>query len=258
MNRSGRRQLGERGPKHPVVEIAYLTDGRPSDAFMASVIRCRDYEAIRTQQLIGVRSRKARSGAIASGRNDLTAAFVDGTSDYLWMLDDDMGFARTALQLLLLGADPTERPIMAGLCFAHRVEGYDDETNAEIFGIIPTLSLWEQHDGQVVRFITVTDYPRDAVVKIDTTGAACVLIHRTVLEKMRGEFGPNWWTQTAQPGGGTFSEDTSFYLRAHQLDIPVYANTGVRTSHDKGGIYLTEQAWDAQQAARAVRELASA
>jgi hypothetical protein len=54
MNRKERRAAGERGPKHPTVELAYIHPGDVSAAFMSSVVRCRDYELMRTQSLFGV------------------------------------------------------------------------------------------------------------------------------------------------------------------------------------------------------------
>lgn len=245
--------LGERGPKHPTVELAFIHPGEVSAAFMSSVVRCRDYELMRTQSLFGLRERRARSGSIAKARNEVTTMFMRSETEWLWFVDADMGFPRTALQQLLTAADPKERPLMGGLCFAHRTEGFDEETNAELFGMIPTLSVWdEQEDGTIVGWKAIFDYPRDTVCRIQSTGAACILIHRSALETVQVHFGDNWWTPIQHPERNeTFGEDTSFYLRAHALGIPLFVNTAVKTSHDKGGIFLTEQTWDEQQRLRA-------
>jgi hypothetical protein len=249
LNRKERRSSGERGPGHPTVELAYIHPGEVSAAFMSSVLRCRDYEMVRTQRLLGVRERRSRSGSIAKARNEMTAVFLQGESDYLWMVDADMGFPRTALQQMLTVIDPIERPIIGGLCFAHRTDGYDEETMAEFFGHIPTVSVWKKNDdGEVVAFHTVDDYPRDALCKVDTTGAAFLLIHRSVLERMQAEYGNRWWTQIQHPErDDVFGEDTSFFVRCDELGIPLHVDTRVKTSHDKGGIFLTEQTYERQQ-----------
>lgn len=254
MNRATRRLLGERGPSNPTVELAYLTGGHPSDAFLQSLIRMRDYELVRTQKLIAVRSRRARSGALPKARNEVTTMFARGSADYLLFVDDDMGFPASLLYNMLAVADPTERPIVGALCFAHRTEGFEEHTNAEFFGMIPTLSVWDkQDDGTIVGFKTWVDYPRNQLVRIDATGAACVLIHRSVIEAMQAKFGDNWWTQIHLPdgSGSVFGEDTSFYLRAAELGFPLHVHTGIKTSHDKGGIFLTEQTYDLQERTRA-------
>lgn len=254
MNRKERRSVGERGPKHPTVELAYIHPGEVSDAFMSSVIRTRDFELMRTNNLFGVRARRSRSGSIAKARNEVTTMFVRSTTEYLWFVDSDMGFARDALHRLLASADPVERPIVAGLCFMHRTEGFDEETNAEVFGMLPTVNVWDRtEDGTIIGTRSVVNYPRDIVCKIDATGAACVLIHRSVLERMQTEYGDNWWTPIKHPTRGNefFGEDISFFLRCEEMQIPVACATNVRTSHDKGGIFLTEARWDEQCARQA-------
>jgi hypothetical protein len=65
MNRKERRSVGERGPKHPTVELGFIHPGDVSAAFMLSVVQCRDYELMRTNNLFAVRERRARSGSIA-------------------------------------------------------------------------------------------------------------------------------------------------------------------------------------------------
>lgn len=219
---------------------------------MSSVIRCRDYELIRTQSLFGVRERRARSGSIAKARNEITKVFLAGRSEYLWFVDADMGFPKDALQKMLAVADPIERPIIGGLCFAHRTEGYDDETYAEYFGHIPTLSMWNKNEnGEVETFSTVSEYPKDTLVRVDSTGAAMILIHRNVLERVLAEFGEHWFTQLPHPTRPEpFGEDTSFFIRCDKLGIPLHVHTGVRTSHDKGGIMLTEATFEQQQILR--------
>lgn len=253
MNRKERRSIGERGPKFPTVELAYIHPGDVSDAFMSSVIRTRDYELMRTNNLLGVRSRRARSGSIAKARNEVTTMFMRSETEYLWFVDADMGFGRTALHQLLAAAHPTERPVVGGLCFAHRTEGFDEETNAEIFGMIPTVSLWDKdEDGAILGWKSVLDYPRNVVCKVDSTGAACVLIHRSVLERMQLEYGDNWWTPIKHPTRGNefFGEDTSFFIRCDEMNVPIACHTGVLTSHDKGGVFLTQAAFDQQQLLR--------
>lgn len=259
-NRKERRAAGERGikqAKHPTVELAFLHPGEVSAAFMSSVVRCRDYELMRTQNLFGLRERRARSGSIAKARNEITTMFVRGETEWLWFVDADMGFARDALQKLLANADPVERPLMGGLCFAHRTEGFIEETNAEVFGHIPTMYFWDRDENdQILGFKNASEYPRDTVCEVDTTGAACILIHRSVLEAMQSEYGNNWWTLLPHPVFGTFGEDTSFFIRAHDLGYQLHINTGVRTSHDKGGIFLTEESYTEQQLLRSLAKAA--
>lgn len=218
-------------------------------AFMASIMRAREH-MLQYGMLPGFLERRARSQHVHRARNQIVEGFLSTDCDYLLFVDADMGIPKNTIERLLSVAHVDERPIVAGLCFAQRDIGFDEDTYSTSFDIVPTVQLWNVgDDGEVESFGIVEDYPRDAVVQIDGTGGACVLIHRGVLEKMRAEFGDHWFTPIENKRtGGPFGEDTSFFLRCRQLGIPVHMDTSVKTSHDKGGVFLTETMWDLQQA----------
>ena len=66
------------------------------------------------------------------------------------------------------------------------------------------------------------------------------VVHRTVLEKIRANCGDTWFDKVTHPGSRRFSEDLSFFVRAAGTDHPTFVHTGIKTAHDKGGIYLRE------------------
>lgn len=217
-------------------------------AHMASVMRAREH-MLQFGILPGFLERRARSQHVHRARNEIVQGFLATDCDFLIFIDADMGIPRNAIERLMAVAHVDERPIVAGLCFAQRDTGFCEDDYSTTFDIIPTVQLWNVEDDEVVSFSIATEYPRNAVVQIDATGGACVLIHRGVLEKMRAEFGGHWFTPiTNERTGGPFGEDTSFFLRCRKLAIPVHMDTSVKTSHDKGGIFLTEELWDAQRA----------
>lgn len=245
MNRAERR--ARKQPAPPKVVIGVVHPGEVSMAHMASVMRAREH-MLQYGMLPGFLERRARSQHVHRARNEIVAGFLATDCDYLLFVDADMGIPKNAIERLLAVAHSTERPIVAGLCFAQRDTGFDEDTYSTTFDVVPTVQLWNEEDGEVVSFSIVADYPRDAVVQIDATGGACVLIHRGALEKMRAEFGDHWFTPLTNPrSGGPFGEDTSFFLRCRQLGVPVHMDTSVKTSHDKGGVFLTEAVWDRQQ-----------
>jgi len=247
VNRAARRAAARNGDRPPSVVLCYLHPGEVSAAFMSSVLRCRDYEVQRTGALFGVSERRARSNSIAKARNIVTQVFLQSPHEWLWFVDADIGFPAAALHQLLSVADPAERPVVSGLYFGHRTEGYDEETNAELFGCVPVIGVWDIDGGEVVGFKFIEDYPRDQACRVHTSGAGMLLIHRSVLEEMHAKYGLHWWTQTMHPTRPEpFGEDTSFFLRLYEMDVPVFAHTGVRCSHDKP-MFWTEQTWDAQR-----------
>lgn len=181
---------------------------------------------------------------LPDARNETVRGFLDHSPcDWLLVVDSDMGFPPDTAERLIAAADPVERPIMGALCFAQKPNYADPLTGARRFSLYPTLFTW--HDlPDKVGVLAMHDYPRDQVVKVAATGAACFVVHRVVLESMRDKYGDQWFSKikhpTPPPHGTEFSEDLSFFIRAQACDFPVHVHTGVKTSHDKGGVHLTE------------------
>lgn len=273
MNRAQRRATKaipvERGA---AVTLAYLCGGDVSALFYESSRRLREYELFRTFAAmngqpydsvpvsglqLGALSRRAGSGGIADARNFLTREFLNSESEWLLFIDADMGFPPYALHRMLGAAlNDGLKPIIGGLCFALSTVGYDEDTQAETREVFPTIGVWDRNDqNEIIGFKYVLQWDRGAVIQVDMTGAAMLLIHRTVFEKI-GTGG--WWAPIDAPEGAhdrdcipRFSEDVSFFIRASEAGFKPWLDTNVRTSHDKGGIHLTEQVWDFQQALKA-------
>lgn len=90
----------------------------------------------------------------------------------------------------------------------------------------------------------VTDIPhlgRDPVVEVELVGAGCLLIHRTVLERMARECplapGKPWFYWKSDlaglvPPGEATSEDYSFCWQArNRMGVPVLVDTSIRCKH---------------------------
>lgn len=195
---------------------------------------------------------------LPEGRNQCCRHFLDETpGEWLWFIDTDMGFGPDIVQKLVDAADPVERPIVGGLCFGYMLRDENDKTTNEFYGreleILPTMYLFQ--DGQLGRF---TDYPDDELVQVSATGAACLLIHRDVLAKMRAEIGDRWFHQLPHPDReyAMTGEDIAFCAKAAKAEVPIYVHTGAKTSHEKIGS-LTEVAFRRERAALKAMEAES-
>lgn len=233
--------------------VGFLHPGHYSACFAESLKELILHDLAGPQRVVshrfGQMAKECGSGGIVDGRNTIAAAVCDESeSDYLLMVDSDMGFAADTLERLVASADPHERPVVGGLAFAQKTDGRSDH-----FGIRyrcqPTLYDFYEDDtriGVVPRF----DYPRDQIVTVAATGAACLLVHRSVLEQIAARYGPVWFDPIRHPKGTLFSEDLSFCIRVAGCDMPIHVDTSVKTTHDKGGVFFDEQFFDAQQRAR--------
>ena len=234
---SKKRQANRRPqPDHPAPEsvvVGFLSGGATELEFTSSLSALAAYMMAQAAadptfpRLRGVLPK--RSGPrIAAGRNSVVEHFLALDADWLFMVDDDMEFAADAVDQLMRAADPQERPIVGGLAIAGGRDGW-----------FPTLTVVTT-DGVISR---VTDYPPDALVPVDATGAACLLVHRSVFEKMAQEFPRPWqWFQETSYGEVAVGEDITFCLRARALGFPTFIHTGVKFGHSKQ-VLVTEEWW---------------
>lgn len=172
------------------------------------------------------------AGGLAAGANITTARnrqvrwFLDETrADWLWIVDSDMAFDADTLDRLCESAHDMQRPIVGGLCFALLT----DLTSGLEYPA-PTLFLVTETPGEMFR---CWDWP-PGLCEVDATGAACLLVHRTVCEAMRAKHDEPWpWFREQAVEGRPMSEDITFCLRARSLGYPVYVDTSVEIDHMK-------------------------
>lgn len=195
----------------------------------------------------GQMGKQCGTGGIVDGRNALAAATLEHGVDWLLMIDTDMGFNDDLLERMLHEAHPDRYPVLGALAFAHKTDGFTVQ-GAVKYRPTPTVYRWHEDDTQA-GFAPWFDYPRNKKVSVAATGTACVLIHRTVFERIHGKYGPVWFDTIRHPKGSHFSEDLSFCVRAAACDIPLHVHTGIRTVHDKGGVSWDEAAYDSWRAA---------
>lgn len=237
-----------RDPSEKVV-IAYLSPGEVKSAFMECVIDLIVYDVAFHQRIVNGGGRLAtQAGANLSGpRNGVVQRFLEyGKAEWLWMVDTDMTFAPDTVERLLEFADPDSAPIVGGLCF-----GFDDKGDIQptLFGL-----LGDEGSPQVVRY---HEWQPDSMFQVAATGAACLLIHKSALERIRdievpgrgGKRGFNDafpWFQEVEHDGKPVSEDITFCWRAGLAGLPIHVNTGVQLGHIKDR-ELTMDAYFAQR-----------
>ena len=236
------------------VTVGFLHPGHYAACFARSLQDMYLHDLANDQRMFthdaGEFAEQCGSGGIVSGRNLLATKMLEvSKADWLFMVDSDMGFARDTVDRLIASADPVARPVVGALAFAHKTDGRK-ELNGIRYKCQPTIYDFvelEHEAGVVPRF----NYERDAVVPCGATGGACLLIHRSVLQKIRDQYGETWFNPITHPKGTTFSEDLSFCIRVAGVGVQLHVDTAIKTTHDKGGVFLDEELFDIQQVAHA-------
>lgn len=214
------------------VAVAYLHSNEVAYSWHHSMVQLLGNDPTRSRVLRGgIIAIRCNAGQVADARNKAVQHFLaDGKAAWLWFVDTDMGFAPDTVERLLDAADPVERPVVGGLCFAQK-EVRIDEFGGYRTAPAPTIYDWAPH-GDLQGFDVRHDYPRDEFTRCAGTGSACILIHRSVLERIHTAYGPAWY-ERIPARDGSIGEDLSFCMRAGELGIPVHVHTGIRTTHLK-------------------------
>jgi len=236
----------KRQPKLDVA-LAYLHPNNVGHNFHQSLMQLvmRDFQIDgRLGQYLSIRS---GSGGIVEGRNSLAEQFLelDANVEWLFMVDADMGFEPDALDRLLAAADPTERPVVGGLCFAWK-ELQPDGLGGYHCVARPTIFDWVEHEDGVKRFTGVVNYERDAMVQCAATGTAFILMHRTVIEAICEASGGRPYDRLRGTDGSLLGEDISACVRIVAKGFPIYVHTGIVTNHLKE-LWVGESIYDQER-----------
>lgn len=231
-------------PGHiPGIVIAYIHPGQVSSYFTESLmVTLLDDFNRRPRRIVNI-MQEWSSANVSSARNAVTARFLDTRTptgqtvgDWLLWVDSDMQWEPDAIDKLMEVADPKARPIVGGLCFGMTLDR-----------LVPTIYQFVRTpEGEITTF-RVERYDVDSVVQCAATGAAFLLIHRGVLEKMRAaKFNEAFpFFQEVQSGPRPVGEDIAFCLRAGQLGYPIHVDTRAKIGHHKSAL-LTEDKFLAQ------------
>ncbi len=219
------------------VVLAYIHPGQTSSYFTQSLTNLLMFDQATSRRVVGCLNEWS-SANVSASRNSLTAQFLDDhDADWLLWIDADMAFEHTALEQLLASADPTQRPIVGGLCFG-----------ATMGALFPTIYQFVTNEAGDLTTMRMNDYPIDSVVQCAATGAAFVLIHRAALEAIRDRaFNAAFpWFQETELAGQPAGEDITFCIRAGILGLPVHVDTSVHVGHHKS-VVLTHEMFQSQR-----------
>jgi GT2 family glycosyltransferase len=238
-------------PEDPAtaVVVGYVHEQEMASSFHHSMINMIGWDLAHEGRIIrgGYKAWTCGTDGLTDSRNKLVAAWLrEHQSDWLFWIDTDMGFAPDTVDRLFAAADPVDRPVVGGLCFTQRQEESDGMGGWRCRAT-PTVFDWTALPDGKMGFSVRWDYPHDALTRCAGTGSACVLIHRSVFEKIQAEYG-TWYDRVLNTTmGQVLSEDLSLCLRACALDIPVHVHTGVKTTHQKT-LWLAEDDYYGQVA----------
>lgn len=223
--------------------IYYLTPGEVRGEMCQSMIEMLVHDATDGGGHIAGIVRVRSSALLAEARNGCVRQFLeyDG-ADWLMFIDSDMVWDHDALDRLFAHADAETAPIVGGLCC-----GLD-----EVAGWFPTTYKFGRTEDGTPAIARVRPESR-GLVRVDATGSAFILIHRSVLQKMADKaaagtpgFNPVYpWFQETNLASIPVGEDVTFCMRAAGIKAPIYVDCDTEIGHVKTitGRYSTHIGW---------------
>lgn len=255
------------GPAPGVVTVCYLSGTDVSNGFMMSLLNLRDADTLHWKRLPD----KAwwinqRSGVnVARTRNSVVRKFLalrDPAPEWMLMVDADMTFDPTALELLMQAVEASREDdsipdinIIGGLCVAFGNKG---DGSQEIQLISTVFDPGDEKPGiplPTFQMVAPKDVKFKSVRQVYGTGAAFLLVNRKVLVDIGAADGTlfPWFREDhiwdsrpdvpyAERNDLWISEDLFFCLQAQRCGYPIFVHTGVQIGHIKS-IKLTEDLW---------------
>jgi len=169
---------------------------------------------------------RVQGNQIARQRQSLIDYWYDKmNTDWLMWIDSDIVMTADAFQLLWDSADKVSKPLVTGVYF---VSQENEQSLME-----PTPAIYMNTDSPYVTR-TIHPLPPNQLIPIDVGGFGFVLMHRSIIPKIRevaGEF--SVFGENQQPANKFISEDVSFFRKAQQAGIQAYAHTGAHLQHLK-------------------------
>src|SRR5690606_34982673 len=176
----------------PPVVLAYVYGYGVTYSWHRSIVEMIGWDLANSGSVLqgGTIAMHCGTDGLVEARNKAVQLFLDeGRADWLFWIDTDMGFPPDTVDALMAAADPVERPMVGGLCFA-QTEVETDGLGGFLVRPTPTVYDWARvpvHedvviDGKTVRkelgeqmgFAVRWDYPRDTVTRVAGTGSGCV------------------------------------------------------------------------------------
>lgn len=216
------------------VDIGFCHSGTVDTEFCLSVAQVIKKCPETAGNFFGVES----LGLLTKGRNILVNTFLTRSdSEWLLILDSDEKISVETFNLLCDTADSQDRPVVSGLYFAALVD-------EDSFRPVP-LIYKEDENGAISNW---ENYPKNQVVDIYAAGTGCLLVHRSIFEKMRDESPEDnklWcWFEDGFIGNQQWlSEDLWFCHKLNEMGIKLVAHTGAVVQHNKS-ILIDESHYD--------------
>jgi hypothetical protein len=195
------------------------TDGKFTEGVVSVALQCANNGIQLTHSM------RVQGNQIGRQRQVLFDYWADQIkSDWLLWIDSDIVINMEVVAKLWDAVDKINRPVVSGTYFISK------ETEGTLAKPFPALF----YDVDEFSIQHVHPLPPNELIKVDSAGFGFVLMHKSIIPKMRDKF-PNQSMFAEQEGVGDkyVGEDIVFFRKMQQAGIELHAHTGALVKHIK-------------------------
>jgi len=209
--------------KKETVTVAWCDNGLTDGKFTGGLV----YTIITAPQL-GMQIKNAlrvQGNQIGRQRQVVFDNWADNVkTDWILWVDSDIHLTTEVLKKVWDAADKHLRPIVSGVYFISK------ENESSMMRPFPC--IFKNISEFQIQYIH--PLPKDQLVEVDSAGMGFVLMHKSIIPKLREKF-PNQSMFAEKEGLGDeyIGEDIVFFRKVREAGIPVHAHTGALVKHMK-------------------------
>lgn len=146
-------------------------------------------------------------------------------SDWLLWIDSDIIPTQEVFKLVWDTADKINKPVVSGTYFISK------EHEQSLMEPFPSLFIDGRNEFEIE---IVHPLPDNKVIKVDSAGFGFVLMHKSIINKLR-DVSPDYslFAEKENIGDKYVGEDIMFFKNLKKANIPLYAHTGALLRHIK-------------------------
>jgi len=169
---------------------------------------------------------RVKGNQISRQRMQLFDLWADHTkTDWLLWVDSDIVLTKEVLKTLWDAADKVSRPVVSGVYFVWK------DTVGNLPVPMPTI-FKEGRNKYEVEYIH--PLPENEIIPIDSAGFGCVLMHKSIIPKLREKFPEkSFFHENDLTEDKFIGEDIIFFNLLKEAGIQAYAHTGALVTHMK-------------------------
>ena len=205
------------------VSIAWCDNGMVDGKFMQGVADVMLKSGITFSSTL-----RSQGNQIARQRQTVIDYWYEKSkSDWLLWVDSDVVISPETFRLLWDNKDAKERPLVSGVYFT------TDNPEEPLMIPMPTVFSFTNKGDGTFGLARMHPLPKNQLIKVDAAGFGFILMHRSVVEKVKAVAPDGQMFMEMGRGTKFIGEDIFFFALCDKAEVPLHCHTGALAPHMK-------------------------